>query len=56
MVRRGGRAADRLVEVPVTLGQKPADAVGLARVDKPTDARMAAYQAWLGAPGRSPGS
>lgn len=41
---------DRLLEVPVTLGQKPADAAWLARVDKPTDAQKAAYQAWLGAP------
>jgi predicted metalloprotease with PDZ domain len=41
---------DRLLEVPVTLGQKPADAVWLSRVDKPTDAQKAAYQAWLGAP------
>jgi len=41
---------DKLVEVPVTLGQKPADAAWLARVDKPTDAQRAAYQAWLGAP------
>ena len=46
---------DRLVEVPVTLGQKPADAVWLARVDKPTDAQKAAYQAWLGAPWEEPG-
>ncbi len=41
---------DRLLEVPVTLGQKPADAAWLARVEKPTDAQKAAYQAWLGAP------
>ena len=41
---------DRLLEVPVTLGQKPADAVWLARLDRPTDAQKAAYQAWLGAP------
>ncbi|MET0405567.1 MAG: PDZ domain-containing protein, partial [Cystobacter sp.] len=39
---------DRLVEVPVVLGQKPSDALWLARVDKPTDAQKAAYQAWLG--------
>jgi predicted metalloprotease with PDZ domain len=52
---------DKLLSVPVTLGQKPADAVYLARVDRPTDAQKAAYQAWLGAswdeaaePGRSP--
>jgi len=41
---------DRLVEVPVVLGQKPADAVWLARMDKPTDAQKAAFQAWLGTP------
>ncbi|HYO59456.1 M61 family metallopeptidase [Archangium sp.] len=41
---------DRLVEVLVTLGHKPVDAAWLARVDKPTDAQKAAYQAWLGAP------
>jgi predicted metalloprotease with PDZ domain len=41
---------DRLMEIPVVLGQKPADAVWLARVDKPTDAQKAAWQAWLGAP------
>ena len=41
---------ERLLEVTVTLGPKPADAVWLARVDKPTDAQKAAYQAWLGAP------
>jgi predicted metalloprotease with PDZ domain len=41
---------DRLLEVPVALGQKPADAAWLARVDKPTDTQKAAYQAWLGTP------
>jgi predicted metalloprotease with PDZ domain len=41
---------DRLLEIPVVLGQKPADAVWLARVDKPTEAQKAAFQAWLGAP------
>ncbi|RKH15415.1 M61 family peptidase [Corallococcus sp. CA053C] len=41
---------DRLVEVPVVLGQKPADAVWLQRVERPTDAQKAAFQAWLGAP------
>ena len=40
---------DKLMEVPVVLGQKPADAAYLARVDKPTDAQKAAFQAWLGA-------
>ncbi|MCE9666769.1 PDZ domain-containing protein [Myxococcus stipitatus] len=48
---------DRLLEVPVTLGAKPAEAVWLARVDNPTDAQKAAYQAWLGAPwDESPGT
>jgi predicted metalloprotease with PDZ domain len=41
---------DRLMEVPVVVGPKPADAVFLVRVDRPTDAQKAAYQAWLGAP------
>ena len=41
---------DKLLEVPVVLGQKPAEAVWLARVERPTDAQKAAYQAWLGAP------
>lgn len=41
---------DRLLEVPVVLGQKPADAAYLVRVDRPTDAQKAAWQAWLGAP------
>lgn len=52
---------DKLLTVPVTLGQKPADAVYLSRVDRPTDAQKAAYQKWLGAswdetgePGREP--
>lgn len=41
---------DRLVEVPVVLGQKPSDALWLARVDKPTEAQKTAFQAWLGTP------
>ncbi|MFP2908029.1 M61 family metallopeptidase [Pyxidicoccus sp. 3LFB2] len=41
---------DRLLELPVVLGQKPADAVWLSRVERPTDEQKAAYQAWLGAP------
>jgi predicted metalloprotease with PDZ domain len=40
---------DRLLDVPVTLGTKPADAIYLARVEKPSDAQKSAYQAWLGA-------
>jgi predicted metalloprotease with PDZ domain len=39
---------DKLMEIPVVLGQKPADAVYLTRVDKPTEAQKAAFQAWLG--------
>jgi predicted metalloprotease with PDZ domain len=47
---------DRLLEVPVVLGQKPSDAVWLARVDRPSEAQKAAFQAWLGAPwDESPG-
>ncbi|RKI11526.1 M61 family peptidase [Corallococcus sp. AB030] len=41
---------DRLLEVPVVLGQKPADAAWLQRVERPTDAQKAAFQAWLGSP------
>lgn len=40
---------ERLTEVKVTLGAKPADAVYLARVEKPTEAQRASYRAWLGA-------
>ena len=40
---------DRLVEVPVTLGARPADAVWLGRVEKPTDAQKVSYQRWMGA-------
>jgi predicted metalloprotease with PDZ domain len=40
---------DKLVEVPVVLGQKPADAAWLSRVEHPTEAQRAAFQAWLGA-------
>jgi len=40
---------DRLVEVPVTLGTRPADAVWLAPVDKPTDAQKASYRLWMSA-------
>ncbi len=39
---------DRLLEIPVILGQKPADAVYLAKVDEPTDAQKQAYRSWLG--------
>lgn len=41
---------DKLLEVPVVLGQKPADAAYLTRVENPTDAQKAAFQAWLGTP------
>jgi predicted metalloprotease with PDZ domain len=41
---------DRLVEVPVTLGARPQDAVWLGRVEKPSDAQTASYQRWMGAP------
>jgi predicted metalloprotease with PDZ domain len=40
---------DRLVEVPVTLGTRPADAVWLAPVDNPTDAQKASYRLWMSA-------
>ncbi|MDY7225310.1 M61 family metallopeptidase [Hyalangium rubrum] len=40
---------DKLMELPVVLGQKPADAVYLTRVDKPSEAQKTAFQAWLGA-------
>jgi predicted metalloprotease with PDZ domain len=39
---------DRLMELEVTLGSKPADAVYLARVERPSDAQKAAFRAWLG--------
>lgn len=41
---------DKLIDVPVTLGQKPADHVYLAKVEKPTEDQKAAFKAWLGAP------
>jgi len=41
---------DRLLELAVRLGNKPADAAYLARVEHPTDAQKAAYSAWLSAP------
>ncbi len=41
---------DKLLELSVTLGQKPADAVYLQRVERPTEAQKFAYQAWLGTP------
>jgi len=41
---------DKLLDVPVTLGAKPADAFFLTRVDRPTEAQKNAYSAWLHAP------
>lgn len=41
---------DKLIEVPVTLGTKPADAIYLARVEHPSEQQKAAYKSWLGAP------
>ena len=40
---------DRLLELPVTLGLRPADAVYLSRVEHPSEQQKAAYAAWLGA-------
>ncbi len=40
---------DRLTDVQVTLGAKPADAMYLVRVERPTDEQKAAYKAWLSA-------
>jgi predicted metalloprotease with PDZ domain len=40
---------DKLMELTVALGLKPADVVYLTRVDKPTEAQKAAFHAWLGA-------
>jgi predicted metalloprotease with PDZ domain len=39
---------DRLVELPVVLGPKPADAFYLAKVERPSEEQKAAYKAWLG--------
>jgi predicted metalloprotease with PDZ domain len=39
---------DQLLEVPVTLGQRPADAVYLSRVDAPSAEQQSAFRAWLG--------
>ncbi len=40
---------DRLTDVVVTLGQRPADAVYLQRLDRPTEEQKASYKAWIGA-------
>ncbi|MGV3625479.1 MAG: M61 family metallopeptidase [Archangium sp.] len=41
---------EKLIEVPVTVAARPADAVYLQRVERPTEAQRAAWQSWLGAP------
>ncbi len=40
---------DKLMELDVTLGAKPEDAVWLVRSDAPTEAQKRAYAAWIGA-------
>lgn len=40
---------DRLLELTVTLGNKPLDAVYLSRVDRPSAVQKKAFEAWLGA-------
>lgn len=40
---------EKLLELEVTLGEKPSDAVYLVKVDRPTDAQKASYRAWLDA-------
>jgi predicted metalloprotease with PDZ domain len=41
---------ERMVEVFVTVGAKPADTVYVAKLEKPTDQHKAAFEAWLGVP------
>jgi predicted metalloprotease with PDZ domain len=41
---------DELVEVPVTLGEPPEDALWLEPVPEPTAEQRGAFQAWCGAP------
>jgi predicted metalloprotease with PDZ domain len=41
---------EKLLTVPVTLGARPLELAWLAKVEQPTDAQRAAYEAWLGAP------
>jgi predicted metalloprotease with PDZ domain len=41
---------DRLIEVPVTLEAKPADGVYLQKVERPTEAQKASWQAWVQTP------
>ena len=55
--KRPGEAArlcvfrrEKLIEVQLTLGAKPCDAVYLARVVGPTEQQRSSYRAWLGDP------
>src|SRR5262249_20935407 len=48
MVRITVFRREQLVDVPVKLGTRPADAVYLARVDDATPEQKNAYRAWLG--------
>jgi predicted metalloprotease with PDZ domain len=45
---------DQLVEVPVTLGQRPEDAAWLAPVEAPTEGQRTAFERWLGTALESP--
>lgn len=45
---------DKLLEVPVTLEAKPADAAWVQRVERPTEAQRAAFQSWLATPWLEP--
>ncbi|MFZ5469901.1 MAG: M61 family metallopeptidase [Myxococcota bacterium] len=40
---------DKLLEVSVPLGQKPADAIYFSRVETPTEQQKSSFQEWLGA-------
>ena len=39
---------DKLLTLPLTVGEKPQDTAWLARVESPTETQKAAYQSWLG--------
>ena len=39
---------DALLEVPVTLGRAPDDALALEPIAEPSAAQQAAYRQWLG--------
>jgi len=41
---------ERLLEVPLTVGQKPAEAAWVVKVENPTADQRAAYEGWLQAP------